>query len=305
MSHRPPPSTGPGIAHYRLYGQPDDSHAPDFLHVEAMAARAQQLTRNIKPHVHRDMFQLAFAATGHCLLSLDRHTQLVDGPCVVGIPSSVVHGFEFDEQGRGWVLTLADQLLTDRHRGQEAQLFEPLLQAPFVLRLHTAPQEAEQLAWTFAHLLDEFQGNALGRGSSIDSLVRLLMIQLRRQLDQQAQEPDAPDPTRALYARFRAMVERRYRAHWTVAAYAQELGCSQARLNRVCSLMTGRKANEVLLDRLGLEAQRHLIYTGAPVSSIAYDLGFSDPAYFSRFFKRHTGQAPGAWRSAQQRTTTG
>jgi AraC family transcriptional activator of pobA len=49
----------------------------------------------------------------------------------------------------------------------------------------------------------------------------------------------------------------------------------------------------VCQDRLALEAQRMLIYSSAPVSLIAYELCFSDPAYFfSRFFKRRIGTTP-------------
>jgi AraC family transcriptional activator of pobA len=45
-------------------------------------------------------------------------------------------------------------------------------------------------------------------------------------------------------------------------------------------------------QRLVLEARRRLIYAASSVSSIAADLGFKDPAYFSRFFRRHLGIGP-------------
>ncbi|WP_428634544.1 helix-turn-helix domain-containing protein [Sedimenticola sp.] len=44
--------------------------------------------------------------------------------------------------------------------------------------------------------------------------------------------------------------------------------------------------------RPAVEAKRHLIYTVMTVSQISDNLGFSEPAYFSRFFKRHTRQSP-------------
>jgi AraC family transcriptional regulator, transcriptional activator of pobA len=55
--------------------------------------------------------------------------------------------------------------------------------------------------------------------------------------------------------------------------------------------------------RILLEAQRQLRYTSAPVSEIAYALGFEDPAYFTRFFSQRTGQAPRAFRLAAARPT--
>jgi AraC family transcriptional activator of pobA len=48
---------------------------------------------------------------------------------------------------------------------------------------------------------------------------------------------------------------------------------------------------------MGLEARRYLIYTSMPVKDVSDALGFSDPAYFTRFFKRQTGSAPIAFRA--------
>ena len=45
-----------------------------------------------------------------------------------------------------------------------------------------------------------------------------------------------------------------------------------------------------------MEAKRQLHYTSSPVSEIAYALGFEDPAYFTRFFSRLTGESPRAFR---------
>ncbi|MFD5792108.1 helix-turn-helix domain-containing protein [Streptomyces diastatochromogenes] len=40
-----------------------------------------------------------------------------------------------------------------------------------------------------------------------------------------------------------------------------------------------------------------LAHTGEPVAAIAHRLGFSEPADFGEFFRRHTGTTPGDFRS--------
>jgi AraC family transcriptional activator of pobA len=45
-----------------------------------------------------------------------------------------------------------------------------------------------------------------------------------------------------------------------------------------------------------IEARRDLVYTALPISQIAFQLGFSDPAYFSRFFATHAGTSPKTYR---------
>jgi AraC-like DNA-binding protein len=95
-------------------------------------------------------------------------------------------------------------------------------------------------------------------------------------------------------------VEDHYIEHWDMAAYAQALSVTQATLNRLCRQFAGKGALDLIQERLVIAARRHLIYTDASVEAIAYGLGFQDPAYFSRFFKRHTALAPGRFRQARQ-----
>jgi AraC family transcriptional activator of pobA len=59
---------------------------------------------------------------------------------------------------------------------------------------------------------------------------------------------------------------------------------------------TGSNAQALLHARLVREACRRLVHIAAPVSRIAFELGFDDAAYFSRFFRRHVGVAPGEYR---------
>jgi AraC family transcriptional activator of pobA len=77
-----------------------------------------------------------------------------------------------------------------------------------------------------------------------------------------------------------------------------------ARLNRLCKQLLDKTAKAVPHERLLLEAKRRLIYTRSNLDEIAYDLGFQDPAYFSRFFKRATGLTAGRFRSENNFDTT-
>jgi AraC family transcriptional activator of pobA len=70
------------------------------------------------------------------------------------------------------------------------------------------------------------------------------------------------------------------------------------RLNRLTRAETGQSALDIVHARLAREACRRLTYIAAPVSKLAFELGFKDPAYFCRFFKRHTGASPRDYRRA-------
>jgi AraC family transcriptional activator of pobA len=64
----------------------------------------------------------------------------------------------------------------------------------------------------------------------------------------------------------------------------------------LCHAHLGRSASAEIHLRLVLEARRLLRYTDAPAFVIAQDLGFADPAYFGRFFRREAGVTPRRYR---------
>ncbi len=74
---------------------------------------------------------------------------------------------------------------------------------------------------------------------------------------------------------------------------------TSAHLNTLCRRLAGRSALQLLHERLLLEAKRQLTYTNMTIGQVADTLGFSEPAYFTRFFKRHTGFSPKAFRQRQ------
>ena len=71
----------------------------------------------------------------------------------------------------------------------------------------------------------------------------------------------------------------------------------------ICRAVADASPQQILHARLLVEAKRQLLYTVRASSTIAYALGFKDPAYFSRFFKRATGKTPKAFRSPGGDTT--
>ena len=70
--------------------------------------------------------------------------------------------------------------------------------------------------------------------------------------------------------------------------------------SRACRSAVGLSALDLMHERRVLEARRLLAYTEAGVADVARELGFSDPAYFSRFFSRRVGESPAAYRASLQ-----
>ena len=135
----------------------------------------------------------------------------------------------------------------------------------------------------------------------ISHRLRVLLSLLER-FYEEAHPSNNQQPVRRLVKQFLALLEAHYKENATVEYYAGLLHITPQYLNIVCKKETGVTAGHCIRQRLLLEARRLLTLTGQDVKEIAYALGFSDTSYFSRFFRRSTGQTPLAFRLQFQKT---
>jgi AraC-like DNA-binding protein len=103
-----------------------------------------------------------------------------------------------------------------------------------------------------------------------------------------------------LRRRFDDAVEQHLARHHRVGDYASMLGVSARYLNTCVRTSSGATASETIHRRQFLEARRLLRHTSWSVAAIAERLGFSEASWFIRFFKRHAGMTPGAFRERHE-----
>ena len=84
-----------------------------------------------------------------------------------------------------------------------------------------------------------------------------------------------------------------------VEKFCTELNMSKASLYRKLRATTGQSINEFIQNIRLKYAARILIETDKNISEIAYEVGFSDPYYFSRAFKKCFAQSPQHWRDSK------
>jgi AraC family transcriptional activator of pobA len=154
------------------------------------------------------------------------------------------------------------------------------------------------LATLLAQIAEEHDGRAWGRAQVLRGLAAALLGGVARHVvaAEGGAEP-APTAHRRLLDRFEALVDSHALQHWRVADYARALAITPTHLSRVVRQATGRNASALIDERLMREARRQLVYTHLQVATIAYALGFSDPAHFSRVFTRATGASPRRFRA--------
>jgi len=278
---------------FKLYGEGGDWPTVDLLHCETISSRSQLYGWEIDRHRHGDLWQLLYVRRGPADLYVEgRHTR-VEQPCIQLVPALCVHGFRFQTAIEGYVLTLAAPLVN--------QLLQELGECASVLQQpHCYPvvNGSDHLDTLFAAISEEYATPAEGRDALLRSLVCALLVWLGRQRPQEGLRQDRPQRGGQHLQRFVALVERHFHEHWSLATYARQLGVSTAYLNGICRQQTGQTALQLIHQRQILEAKRLLVYTALNVNQIADQLGFSEPAYFIRFFKRLTGQTPSRLRKS-------
>ena len=291
------------IPRFALYGE-TATPGQEMLHIEEVQSRSRLYRWEIDPHVHQGLYQVLWVQQGQAEVVLDEWSQLVQGPAAIVVPPGVVHGFRFAPTTDGLVLTLGARFLVEGEFQQVGAAFGALFSGPCVLRLEAGDCTAERLDALLRELAAEFACPGNGDSPVVVWLARSVVWRLSRARAQLGQvHGDRAQRHQALFTRFQLLVEAHFLEHWSLEQYSSRLGLTVPRLNRLVKGMTGSTALELVHERLTREACRRLAYVSAPVARLAEELGFSDPAYFTRFFRRRTGVNPHRWRQHHAQPT--
>ena len=274
------------VQSYSLFGE--STHLPDVLHCETIADRSELHDWELAPHRHARLHQVLLIANGGGWATLDGKTQALPTGSLVNVPPEHVHSFRFEKDTRGWVTTLADELLDELLVGGGTLRSE--LDQACVLSADTFVTQTVHQIWL------EFSAQEKARALVLRGLSGVLLGWVARQLAQSTLA-DAKFNDSELVQRFKELIELNFKAHWSVSQYAKALSISPTHLSRLTRAANGSSALRMIEARLMREARRNLAYTNLSISSIAYTLGFTDPAYFSRVFTRDAGISPKAFRA--------
>lgn len=286
-----------GIPTFALYGEQARINDLEFVHIEDIAARSRNYGWEIDSHTHRGLFQMLVLLEGGVRVQLDDLNAEVKPPVAILIPPAVVHAFHFAPESVGYVLTVAESRLVEDLPEAQLALFEDLMLEARLVELQTTHGDvSDRVKAVLEQIMAEFRWPQAGRAWMFDWLVRAVLLLVARQHATAVHGGSGERGRAELFARFRQLVEQHWQEHWTVPRYAEALKVTESRLNRLCHALTDKSAFEVVQDRVLLEARRRLVYVQVPVSQLAYELGYQDPAYFCRHFKKQTGMTPSQFR---------
>lgn len=291
------------IPKFDLYGEEKNRSQPELVHIEKISERSRKNDWKIKPHRHGKLYQVLVLYNGNTRVCLDDKNHNLIGNWIICIPAGTVHGFYFPAETKGEVLTM-DEALILADEPQLQPYLESLLNQPQLIQFKETDALFKQIQQHLNLIRKEINNSEQGHTLMLNWLVKMILINLKRQFDNHPQQGQNKNKQKKIMLNnFRQMLEENYRLHWNVQQYAEALHTSTSSLNRLCLEHIGHTAKTIIQDRLLIEIKRRLIYTREALDSIAYSLGFKDPSYFSRFFKKLEALSPSEYRHLKYHET--
>lgn len=283
------------VPNYLLYGQPSDGPVDWFLNTEILAKRCKERGWKIGLHSHPGFAQIMIVLQGSGTMKLQQMEIPFASPCALIIPIDTIHGFDYELETDGRVLTLADYCV-QQTLSRLPQVSE-LLGQPAVIPLKKDAKQLDLLSRRIDNIERELKGKGESYEVIIESDLIAILIELQRAaLQVKSSTSEFNDRQLKIVADFKALIEEHLHSNLKITRYSELLNVSGFQLRSSCECVTGKSPKEIVEERRLMEAKKDLIFTAKPIEQIAYKLGFTDPSYFTRYFKKMEGESPSIFR---------
>lgn len=248
------------------------------------------------PHTH-SFYQIIWFKNGEGRHFIDFESHEIKKDRLFFIAKNQVHYFEERSDYKGFLIHFNESFIlnneTDINFFMTYTIFNnkslPYFQIPKGLE-NQIGSYFNQIKDEVVHL-DEF-GNSLILSGLLKALLLVVEREKRKVMDGDQDDLNRNDT----YLKFRDLLEHKFYQNWPVLSFAEELGISPKSLNAIVKSETDKTTSQVVSERIILEAKRKLVHTNSHVNEIAYQLGFQDPYYFMKYFKKHVSCSPSEFR---------
>ncbi|MBT8233848.1 MAG: helix-turn-helix domain-containing protein [Saprospiraceae bacterium] len=249
-----------------------------------------------KPHKH-NFQEIIFIKSGTGKHLIDDNTYVLVPSTFYLIGKGQVHEFIEGANLEGFLIRFLDNFLPPSGLNTHHSLNSTLLGSIISINeLHIENPEVAYYESLLSNLYYEFSVNKIDYAKTqiIQFLLLALLTKLERRMRSLSKEKiiKTVDNDTKLYHSFLLLIDENYFKEHAIQFYVNELRVNKRKLGSICKAFSKKTPKQILNERLMVEAKRMLLYTGNSSKEIAFGLGYEDPAYFSRFFKKYYGLSP-------------
>ena len=271
------------------------------IKISAFSEEACTIAEFEENHRH-EYYEIIWLKKGKGVHTIDMVNYPYAGSVVFLLSPGQMHQIQPREKAEGYLVKFLPSLFAgadDLHDYLHGDcLFDNIQARPIVSVTAAAHAQFDDI---LKKMEAEFNADEVDKERVLLAYLKILITHIDRLKKKNcAHETVARDMGLRLFQEYKAAIEKHFRQEHSVQAYAKMLFTEVRTLNAHAKKHLGKTAGEVLTGRIFLEARRELYYNTKSVKEIGYGLGFEDPAYFTRFFKRHAGVSPAEYRSGLQ-----
>lgn len=251
-----------------------------------------------EPHRH-DYYTILLVQKAKGKHLIDFHEFNLATQQIYFISPHQIHQIIEEEQSYGYAITFSPQFMLDngieRCFIEDLHLFQDAGYAP---PLEWSEEEWETVWEIATEMLVFRQSDKKFKDQAIGALLKLLLIYCNNACSlSQEENTQTVQAAVSLLRNFKDLVDKKYKEWHKVSQYAEALFITPDYLNASVKSLTGKSAKEHIQSRITLAAKRLLRFSDWTAKEIAYELGFSEPANFSQFFKKCVGVSPTVFRN--------
>lgn len=254
------------------------------------------------PHRH-DFYTIYWIKRGTLLHTIDAVTHEVKKNTLFFLAPGQVHNLQMSERIDGYMIAFQDAFMCLKDQNQVSGINSGLFfNSQFSSVITLDQEQSTDIEAIVRLMLKELKGREPEYDMALHGLLRYFLVLVSRIKGENvaiAPEQHAAHNS-SIFLKFKNLIEEKYQDLKTVSDYASLLHIKPVLLNEISKQLSGITAGEHIRNRVILEAQRYLYNTDLTAKEIAYKLGFEDPHYFSRFFKKYTSQSPSEFKEASR-----
>jgi len=175
-------------------------------------------------------------------------------------------------------------------------LFNNIYNPPFI---EITAQQVSYFVSLIEQMKEEMQNGDLAQSELLISQLKFFLIKASRiKIEQNPEVQNAYGENKQpfILQNLKEAIETHFKEKHSASEYANLLNISAKSLAKICKNHFNKTLTDMISERIIIEAKRELYLTSKTIKEIAYELGYQDEYYFSRFFKTNADISPQIYR---------